>query len=388
MAIVERPEGSLFVDGEWTQSKSDTMEPITNPATEATIEQVPVGSAADCEDAITSARAAFDHGPWPRMTGAERGEYLGRLWSVLEAQREPITRLVMAETGAPRPLAEGLHVQTSLDHLQFFAEAARWDPVVALPIDVTPKAGGGKMLGGQVKIYEPFGVVSAITPFNFPLFINLAKIGPALAMGNTAILKPSPYTPLEAFVLAAAAQEAGIPPGVLNVITGGRDVGLALTTDARVDMVSFTGSDAVGTSVNQQAAGTLKKVLLELGGKSALIVRRDADLVAAAQFAVGQYTLQAGQGCSLCTRHLVHHAVKDEFLELMVAFTRDLRLGDPAEPGTTMGPLIRDPQRGRVEQYVDSARHDGARIVIGGNRPPALTRRLFLRADHHHRCGS
>lgn len=219
MAAVKRPEGSLFIDGQWTPSKSDRVESVVNPATEDTIEQVPVGTVADCERAIAAARAAFDHGPWPRMTGDERADHLTRLWSALEARREPITQLVVAETGAPRPLAEGLHIQTSLDHLQFFAQAARWEQVTALPIDLTPKAGGGKMLGGQVKVHEPFGVVSAITPFNFPLFIDIAKIGPALAMGNTAILKPSPYTPLEAFALAAAAQEAGIPPGVLNVIT-------------------------------------------------------------------------------------------------------------------------------------------------------------------------
>jgi aldehyde dehydrogenase (NAD+) len=377
VTAVERPEGSLFIDGQWTPSKSDEVEAVINPATEDTIEQVPVGSAADCEDAIAAARAAFDHGPWPRMTGNERADHLTRLWSALDARREPITRLVMAETGAPRPLAEGLHLQTSLDHLQFFAQAARWDPATALPVDVTPKAGGGKMLGGQVKVHEPFGVVSAITPFNFPLFIDIAKIGPALAMGNTAILKPSPYTPLEAFVLAAAAQEAGIPPGVLNVITGGKEVGLTLTSDARIDMVSFTGSDTVGTNVNQQAAGSLKKVLLELGGKSALIVRRDADLAAAAQFAVGQYTLQAGQGCSLCTRFLVHHDIKDEFLDLMVAFTGELNLGDPEVEGTTMGPLIREAQRSRVERYVDEARDDGARIVIGGQRPARLTHGYF-----------
>jgi aldehyde dehydrogenase (NAD+) len=244
-------------------------------------------------------------------------------------------------------------------------------------LDLTSRYDGGKLLGSQVMVHEPIGVVAAITPFNFPIFINIAKVGPALAMGNTVVLKPSPFTPAEAFVLAEAARRAGIPAGVLNVVTGGIEVGEQLTSDPGVDMVSFTGSDSVGAAVSAQAAATIKKVLLELGGKSALIVRADADLAQAAAFAVGQYTLQAGQGCSLCTRVLVHNEVKEELLALMVDATNALSLGDPADAATTVGPLIRESQRSRVERYVEGAREMGARIVVGGNRPSGLDGGFF-----------
>lgn len=375
--LTDQFDGVLFVDGQWTKPQGSDTDQVVNPASEAPLATVPVGSGADGDAAIGAARRAFDLGPWPRMTGEERAGHLLRFLEVLEGWRDALADLVVAETGAPRGLAEGMHVQVSLDHLRFFAEAARWDPVESLPIDLSPRPGGGTLLGGQVQVHEPHGVVAAITPFNFPLFIDIAKVGPALATGNTVVLKPSPFTPLEAFALAEAARQAGLPPGVLNVVTGGPEVGRQLTTDPRVDMVSFTGSDAVGVIVAQQAASTVKKVLLELGGKSALIVREDADLGAAAQFAVGQYTLQAGQGCSLCTRHLVHRSVRDEFLERMVALSEGLRVGDPADPSVTMGPLIREAQRGRVEGYVDGARHQGARIVTGGRRPAGLERGFF-----------
>ncbi len=377
MTRTGHPEGTLFINGRWVTPAGDERESVINPATEAVLAAVPVGTDADCNAAIAAAREAFDHGPWPAMPGAERADLMNRFWQALDDRHGEIVDLVIAETGAPRPLAEGLHFQTSMDHLAFFAEAARWDPVESLPIDVTPRPTGGALLGGGVQVHEPFGVVAAITPFNFPFFIDVAKIGPAMATGNTVVLKPSPFTPLEAFVLAEAAAAAGIPDGVLNVVTGGTDVGRRLTTDPRVDMVTFTGSDTVGAAVSEQASASIKKVLLELGGKSALIVRRDADLASAAQFAVGQYTLQAGQGCSLCTRHLVDEAVKAEFLDLMEAYTLQLQLGDPAQATTTMGPLIRESQRTRVSGYVDAARKQGARIVTGGRRPKDLDLGFF-----------
>ncbi len=373
----KRNAGTLFIDGQWVKSSGSDVEPVVNPATEESIADVAVGTDSDCSAAIAAARTAFDEGPWPRMSGAERSDHLLELWKVLDARHAEIVDLVIEETGAPRPLAEGLHFQTSMDHMKFFAAAARWDSTQSLPIDVTQRASGGKLLGGGVQVHEPFGVVTGITPFNFPFFIDVAKVGPALATGNTVVLKPSPYTPLEAFVLAEAASVAGLPDGVLNVVTGGMDVGRRLTTDPRVDMVTFTGSDAVGAAVSAQASSTIKKVLLELGGKSALIVRKDADLESAARFAVDQYTLQAGQGCSLCTRNLVDESVKVEFIDLMEMFTKELNLGDPSDPAVTMGPLIRESQRSRVSGYVEAAKRQGARIVTGGQRPKGLDRGFF-----------
>jgi aldehyde dehydrogenase (NAD+) len=370
-------EGALFIDGDWISPSMNASEDVVNPATEEVVATLPVGEMAECDAALAAARRAFDEGPWPRMAGRERSATLLRMLDVLAGRRDELVELVMTETGAPRGLAAGLHVDTTLAHFRFFAEAAAWPDVEPLPPDLTDRPGGGRLLGSQVQVYEPYGVVTAITPFNFPFLINVAKVAPAMAMGNTVVLKPSPFTPLEAFVLAEAAEAAGVPAGVLNVVTGGTEVGEALTTDPRVDLITFTGSDTVGVAVAHQGADTLKKVVLELGGKSALIVREDADIEAAARFAVGQYTLQAGQGCSLCTRHLVHNSVRARFLDLMVEYSQALRIGDPAADGTTMGPLIRERQRERVERYVDEARDDGGEVVIGGGRPAGLERGFF-----------
>ncbi len=370
-------KGALYIDGDWVWPSGGVTEDVVNPATEEVVATLAVGEMAECEAALVAARRAFEDGPWPQMTGAERSAAMLSMLDALTARRDELIELVMTETGAPRGLAAGLHVDTTLAHFRFFAEAAAWPNIEPLPYDLTDRAGGGRLLGSQVQVYEPYGVVAAITPFNFPLLINVAKIAPAMAMGNTVVLKPSPFTPLEAFVLAEAAEQAGIPAGVFNVVTGGTEVGQSLTSDGRVDLITFTGSDTVGVAVAHQGADTLKKVVLELGGKSALIVREDADLEAAAQFAVGQYTLQAGQGCSLCTRHLVHNAVRPQFLDLMVQYSQALQVGDPAAEGTTMGPLIRESQRRRVERYVDEARDDGGEVVTGGRRPAGLPRGFF-----------
>lgn len=370
-------KGALFIDGDWVAPPGETTEDLVNPATEEVLAALPVGELAECDAALAAARRAFEEGPWPRLSGAERSATLLRMLDALSGRRDALIDLVVTETGAPRGLAAGLHVDTTFAHFRFFAEAAAWPDVEPLPPDLTDRVGGGRLLGSQVQVYEPYGVVAAITPFNFPFLISVAKIAPAMAMGNTVVLKPSPFTPLEAVVLAEAAEAAGVPAGVLNVITGGTAVGEALTSDPRVDLITFTGSDTVGAAVAHQGADTLKKVVLELGGKSALIVREDADLEAAAAFAVGQYTLQAGQGCSLCTRHLVHNAVRSEFLDLMATASQALRLGDPAAADTGMGPLIRERQRERVERYVDEARDEGGEVVTGGRRPAALERGFF-----------
>jgi aldehyde dehydrogenase (NAD+) len=203
------------------------------------------------------------------------------------------------------------------------------------------------------------------------------KLGPALAAGNTVVVKPAPYTPLSALVLAEAVEAAELPPGVVNVITGGPDVGHQLTTDRRVDLVSFTGSDTVGAAIMAQAAPSLKRVLLELGGKSPLIVRHDADLELAAQLGVQSFTFHAGQGCALTTRHLVHRDLVDAYQERVVAMVSRMRVGDPADPDTQMGPLIRPVAVERTERYVAEAVTAGAEVLTGGRRPPAADAGFF-----------
>jgi aldehyde dehydrogenase (NAD+) len=233
------------------------------------------------------------------------------------------------------------------------------------------------VLGAGVKQRVPVGVVAAITPFNAGFFLNVVKSSAALLMGNSVVLKPSPYTPFQAWVLADVIQGLDFPPGVFNVVTGGLDVARMLTTDPRVDMVSFTGSDTVGAAIMAQAAPSLKRLMLELGGKSALIVREDADLDLAAQVALWNITCESGQGCMLFMRHVVHERVKQGFIDRVVKLAESVKVGDPADASVTMGPLIRARERDRVAGVVAQAVRDGAELLCGGRAPAGLERGYF-----------
>lgn len=352
---------ALYIDGRWQPSHGDDVDKVVNPATGVAFGSVPSGTLADVDAAVAAARAAFDSGPWPAMSQRERTAALLRFADVLESWQSVIAPLIMQEAGALQSLIDGTHFALGLARFRYAAEAAMREFSSVTPLQV----GYGDVLGGTAVLYEPLGVVAAITPFNFPLYINLCKLGPALAAGNTVVLKPSPLTPLEGLVLGAVAAEAGLPPGVLNVVTGGVEAGAALVTDSRVDVISFTGSDATGAKVMAQASGTLKRVILELGGKSALIVRADADIEKAAATAFNSFTLHAGQGCVLLTRHLVHRSVTDDFLAALRAHVGRAVVGDPADPGTTMGPLISQQQKTRVSGYIESGVREGGEIIAG-----------------------
>jgi aldehyde dehydrogenase (NAD+) len=353
---------ALFIDGDWRVSQGGGASDVINPATGGAFGAVPEGSVADMEAAIVAARRAFDEGPWPRMDQRERTEVLLRFAAVLESWKDVVGPVIMQETGALQSLIDGTHFGLGLARFRYAAETALRSFDVGTPLGV----GYGDVLGGTAVVREPIGVVGAITPFNFPTYLNLAKLGPALAVGNTVVLKPSPLTPLEGLVLGAVAAEAGLPEGVLNIVTGGVDVGELLVADRRVDMISFTGSDATGARVMAGAAPSLKRVVLELGGKSALIVREDADVQAAAAAAFGSFTLHAGQGCVLLTRHLVHRSVAEEFVDALRVRAAATVVGDPADPATTMGPLISAAQHRRVCGYLDVAREEGGRFATGG----------------------
>jgi aldehyde dehydrogenase (NAD+) len=233
------------------------------------------------------------------------------------------------------------------------------------------------ILGSGTVEREAIGVVAGITGYNFPFLLNLAKVFPALLAGNTLVLKPSPFTPYSALLFGQIAEEVGLPKGVLNIITGGVDVGSLLSSDPRVDMVSFTGSEAVGVSIMSQAAPTLKRVHLELGGKSALIVRADADIQATALGAVAGLAVNAGQGCALLTRFVVHHSVREQFVQCAKAIAGQWKVGNPADPSVMMGPLIRESQRAKVEHFIASGRDAGATLVCGGGRPADLRQGFF-----------
>lgn len=362
----------LYIDGRWVAGRGGELE-VINPANEEVIGRVPEASVADIQDAVSAARRAFDDGPWGRMTPAERSKLLVAFHEACVARKQEILDLNVAEAGSTQLLADFLQVSIPLEHFRWFAERAATYPFEE---PLPPTIGMG--IGQGVVRKEPAGVVAAITPFNFPFFLNLWKLGPALATGNTMVLKPSPYTPLEAFLLGEIADEVGLPPGVLNVVTGDVDAGRELTTSPDVDIVSFTGSDVVGRKVMAQAAEGLKKTLLELGGKSALIVCAGSDLDKVVPQAIMGFTTHCGQGCALTTRILVQRSIHDDLVERIRNFLGFMSIGDPADPTVMVGPLIRESQRERVERYVELGRAEGAQVAFGGGRPPGLDRGYFV----------
>ena len=369
---LEQPR--LYIDGAWVDASGDEHVAVVNPATEEVIAQVPQATAVDVDRAVASARNAFDAGPWPRLSPRERSDALMRFVQAVADRRDDLVDLIVAEAGSARPIAQALQFDTPLRYASWFAERAATFPFVdPLPPQISPRG-----LGQGAILKEPIGVVAAITPFNFPLYLNLVKVVPALAVGCTAVLKPSPLTPLEAFALGRIADEVGLPPGVLNVVTGDVAASEHLTTHPGVDMVSFTGSDAVGKLIMGQAAQGLKKVLLELGGKSPNIVFEGSDIAKFAMGAAAGFTIHAGQGCALPTRILAQRGVYDEVVERVTGALAKIKVGDPNESGVMMGPLIREAQRERVERYVATGLAEGASIAFGGARPAGLERGYFF----------
>ncbi|WP_194829856.1 aldehyde dehydrogenase family protein [Nocardia sp. XZ_19_231] len=366
----------LYIAGRWCDAESDEGLVVRNPATEQPIAEVHQASVTDVRRAVTAAREAFDVGPWPRMKPAERAAVLLRLADEIERRLPELIAINMAEAGSVRRLAETLQTRVPLHHLRDMAERVMGEFAWTTPMAATPAPGVG-ISQGEIR-REPFGVCALISAYNFPFFLSMMKLIPALAAGCTAVLKPAPTTPLECLILGEFAEAAGLPPGVLNIVTGDIEAGHELTTNAMVDLVSFTGSDTVGRMVYTQAAATMKKVVLELGGKSASIVRADADLDAAARAALVGITTHAGQGCSLLTRTIVHESVHDELVERIRAGLAEVRVGDPANETTTMGPLISATQRDKVEKLIQVGTDEGARIVIGGGRPAGLDTGYFL----------
>jgi aldehyde dehydrogenase (NAD+) len=368
----------LFIDGRWAGPENGDRVEILNPATEETIGQAPVGTVGDARRAIAAARHAFDNGPWSTWSPRERIAALRRFRAALDELKGPILDYHIHEAGIVRSMAEQFFLPVANAHFDFALDAAEHDFTESLPVERVRLPNGSSNLGAGVVVREPIGVVAAIVPFNAPHMVSVGKVGHALAMGNTVVLKPSPYTPFASLLLARAAEMAELPAGVLNVITGSGDVGELLCTSRDVDMISFTGSDAVGQLVIAQSAPTLKKVVLELGGKSAQVVLADADVELAAAAGVANFTSGAGQGCSHRTRHVVHRAVLDEYVEAMARQAAKVVVGDPDDLSTTMGPLINAAQRERVERYVSTGLEQGATVVCGGGRPTGLDRGFFV----------
>jgi aldehyde dehydrogenase (NAD+) len=356
----------LLVDGALRAASGSATFPIVNPATEQVIGCAPDVTPDDTDAAIAAARRAFDDTAWADDVEF-RVHCLRQLHRALVDAGPAMRALTTAEAGAPAMFTAGPQYDVPVETLAWTTELAagyEWehDLGLAAPMGI-PTA--------RTVRREPIGVVAAITPWNFPNQINLAKIGPALAAGNTVVLKPAPDTPWVAAELGRlAAEHTDLPAGVLNVVTArSHEAGAQLTSDPRVDMVSFTGSTATGRAIMAAAALTLKKTFLELGGKSAAIVLDDADLGAAVGLAAFSVCVHAGQGCALTTRLVVPRSRYDEAVEIAAATMGGLLPGDPADPGTVCGPLISAAQRERVEGYLQLAREEGGSFPVGGGRP-------------------
>jgi len=374
----------LFIDGQWRKGGHGTVLAVENPATEEVFAHTEQASIADAHQAISAARRAFDEGPWARMPDTDRRATMAAFADAVAARTDRLIELAVAEAGSTVQLARTGQVGVPLIHLRDLVD--RVMPTFPTSRPQPPTFGLG--IGQGVVLREPAGVVSAITAFNYPTLLNLFKVGPALAAGCTVVLRPSPLTPLSALILGDAALEAGLPAGVLNIVTGDIDVSNLLTTDPRVDMVSFTGSDVVGKLILAQAASTVKKVVLELGGKSVNIITEDADLDAAAAHAVLNFTRHSGQGCAAFTRILAHTDIHDQLVERMLARLESIVVGDPTDESTDMGPLISERQRDRALSYVELGQSEGAKLAFGGGRTKGQPRghyvdpALFVNVDN------
>jgi aldehyde dehydrogenase (NAD+) len=368
-------EQRMLIDGELRHSSSAGTYETINPATEEVLGVAADGSAKDMDDAIEAARRAFDSSPWSSDLEL-RVRCLRQLQAAFVAHADEIREMTIAETGTPAMLTSSAQLDDPVRGLGWVADLAEgyeWESDLgrAEPLGIASHRWIRK---------EPTGVVGAITPWNVPHQINLAKIGPALAAGNTVVLKPAPDTPWCATVLGRlVAEETEIPAGVLNIVTSSDPrAGVPLTTDPRVDQVSFTGSTDTGRLVMASAAATIKKVFLELGGKSAYVILDDADLRSACAVAAFTVCTHAGQGCAITTRLIVPRAQFDEAVEMTAGTLSKLPASDPTDPGTVCGPLISARQRDRVEGYIALGLEEGGTIVTGGGRPRDQERGFFV----------
>jgi aldehyde dehydrogenase (NAD+) len=349
----------LLIDAKRVPAASGRYFETLNPATEQVLARVAEADAADIDAAVRSARAAFE-GAWGHMRAADRGHALLRLADLIRQNLDELVELESLDSGKPVSAIRRQDLPAVLDTLAYYAGWA--DKINGQVIPARPDA-------LTYTVREPVGVVAAIVPWNFPLMIAMWKIAPALACGCTVVLKPAELTPLSALRIGELALQAGFPPGVLNVVPGfGKTAGQALVDHPDVDKVTFTGSPGVGRQILRSAAGNLKRVTLELGGKSANIIFADADLDAAIKAAGSGIFFNAGQVCSAGSRILVHEKIHDEVVERLAARANMIRLGDPKDSATAMGPLISAGQMKRVLDYIEVGKREGARIAAGGTR--------------------
>ena len=375
MADFSQPEGRMYIDGKFIDARSGARFDNCNPATEEVLGQVADGGAEEMDRAISAARRAFDETDWSTNV-AFRRKCLSQLQAGLEQEKEALRHQTVAEVGAPIQLTYGPQGDSVISDLKWVVELLdRYEFEHDLPVH---SFFGMKSRRRVFK--EATGVVGCITPWNFPLQVNLAKVAPALGAGNTIVLKPAPDTPYNAtFIARVVAEYTDIPPGVFNVVTSFHPatVGEILTTDPRVDMVSFTGSTAVGRQIMAAGADTVKKIFLELGGKSAFIVLDDADFALALP-STATTCMHGGQGCAMNTRLLIPRSRYDEALDIVTAAFEKVPYGDPTDPQNIQGPQISKKQQERVLGMIAAGVKEGAKLVLGGKRPAHLEKGWFV----------
>ncbi|WP_455360857.1 aldehyde dehydrogenase family protein [Streptomyces sp. SYSU K21746] len=358
----------LFIGGEWTEPDDGHYE-VINPATEEVVGLAPEASRAQVYAAASAAREAFT--AWSRTNPEERARILDRAADLMQREFEPYAALAQAESGATTATARGMQVAVAVARFRRYAKGALEPVENPLPPQINEAGPMGKAgVFGAVAVRQPVGVVTCITSYNNPWANPAGKVAPALAMGNTVVVKPAPQDPLSVYRMAEALEEAGAPPGTVNVVTGsGAGPGEAAVDSPDVDMVSFTGSTAVGQRIAEVCGRGMKRQLMELGGKGAALVFDDADLDSAVSGIGTTFSFYSGQICTAPTRVLAQRGIHDRLVEKLTGYLGFLTVGDPAAPGTVVGPVISAAHRDRVESYVELGRKEGARLVAGGARP-------------------
>ena len=361
----------MLIDGKWVDAASGETFTTFDPATEAPLAEVPAGDKEDIDRAVRAARRALEEGPWARMTPSERGRAIWKLADLIEQHAEEFAQLETLDNGKPISVARAADIPLVVDHFRYYAGWATKVEGETIPVSVPG------MLCHTVR--EPVGVIGQIIPWNFPLLMAAWKLGVALACGNTVVLKPAEQTPLSALRLGELFDDAGIPPGVVNIVTGfGETAGAALVAHPDVDKIAFTGSTEVGKLIMREAAGTVKRVSLELGGKSPNVIFADADLEQAAEGAAAAIYFNHGQCCCAGSRLFIEQKAYDKVLSRLVDFSQKIQLGPGMDPATQMGPLVSSDQFERVTGLVASGRQQGATLATGGGRPERFGKGYFV----------
>ncbi|WP_329085164.1 MULTISPECIES: aldehyde dehydrogenase [unclassified Streptosporangium] len=356
-----RQHDTLFIGGDWVAPAGTGIIDVVSPHTEEVVGRVPDGTPVDMDRAVAAARQAFDHGPWPRMTMAERAAVVGRLAEIYAARQGEMAELITLEMGSPITFSQLAQAPQPLGMLQYYAELGKTFPVE----EERPGT-----FGTVTVRREPVGVVAAVVPWNVPQFVIMIKLAPALVAGCTVVVKPAPETPLDSYLLAEMVKEAGIPDGVVNIVAAGREAGEHLVSHPGVDKVAFTGSTAAGRRIAAICGEQLKRCTLELGGKSAAIILDDCDLPSAMGFLSIASLMNNGQACVAQTRILASRNRYDEVVDAVSAMVRAMPVGDPSDPATGIGPLVAKRQQERVEGYIKIGIDEGAKPVVGGlDRP-------------------